>query len=290
MLNNIFEEITILLIAYKSTNKIIDIIKKIPKKLKIIIIENSDDIVLEKKIKKYNNVEIFLKKNIGVSSSINFASNKIKTKYFLQISPDIEFDFRKLGIFLKVAGKLNDKFSALGPRFINANKKSHKQIEKNIKIGPIKSVHGSCMFINKKIFNKIGKFDKNFFLYFEETDYCRRGNLKNLKCYQINSIKVKSIGRTVKVKSKAGIKELEYLLAWHFIWSEFNYNRKIYGKIITIIIFLPALVRSLIKKYLFKFLNNKRNFDKYNYRLKGLIAAVIGKKSYFRPKAQNINY
>ena len=49
-------------------------------------------------------------------------------------------------------------------------------------------------------------------------------------------------------------------------------------------------LKQLIKKYLFKFLNNKRNFDKYNYRLKGLIAAAIGKKSYFRPKAQNINY
>ena len=31
MLNNIYEEITILLIAYKSTNKIIDIIKKMDK-------------------------------------------------------------------------------------------------------------------------------------------------------------------------------------------------------------------------------------------------------------------
>ena len=32
MLNNIFEEINILLIAYKRTNKIINIIKKIKKK------------------------------------------------------------------------------------------------------------------------------------------------------------------------------------------------------------------------------------------------------------------
>ena len=284
MLNNIYKEITILLIGYKSTNKIIDIIKKIPKKLKIIIIENSNDIILKKNIKKYNNIEIYLKKNNGVSSSINFASNKIKTKYFLQISPDIKFNFKKLEIFLKVARKLNDKFSALGPRFINANEKSHKQIKRNIKIGSIKSVHGSCMFINKKRFKEIGGFDNNFFLYFEETDYCRRGNIKNLKCYQINSIKVKSIGRSVKLKNKANIIELENLLTWHFIWSEFNYNSKIYGKIITIIIFLPKLVRSLIKKYLFKLLNNKKIFDRYNYRIKGLMAGILNKKSSLRLK------
>ena len=30
------------------------------------------------------------------------------------------------------------------------------------------------MFINKEIFEEIGRFDENFFLYFEETDYCYR--------------------------------------------------------------------------------------------------------------------
>ena len=30
------------------------------------------------------------------------------------------------------------------------------------------------MFINTKNFIEIGKFDENFFLYFEETEYCYR--------------------------------------------------------------------------------------------------------------------
>ena len=34
------------------------------------------------------------------------------------------------------------------------------------------------MFIDKDIFFKIGKFDENFFLYFEETEYCYRAKKK----------------------------------------------------------------------------------------------------------------
>jgi N-acetylglucosaminyl-diphospho-decaprenol L-rhamnosyltransferase len=281
-------KLTIILIAYKSENRIKSFIKKIPKKIKIIIIENSNNHNLKKKIeKRYKNIRVFIKKNQGVSSSLNYAVKKVKTEYFLQISPDILFDCRDLDKFFMIAKKLKNRFSALGPRFLSVNNKSHKQIDKGLDVGAIDSVHGSCMFINKRKFKEIGGFDNNFFLYYEESDYCRRGNFKNFKCYQINSIKVKSIGRTVKVKSKASINELKNLLAWHFIWSEFNYNRKIYGKIITIIKFLPTLVRSLIKKYLFKFLGNDKNYEKYNYRIKGLMAALMGKKSYFRPK---INY
>ena len=54
-----------------------------------------------------------------MAASINYAVKRIKTKYLLQISPDILFNFKQLNIFFKIAKKLNDKFSALGPRFLN---------------------------------------------------------------------------------------------------------------------------------------------------------------------------
>ena len=50
--------------------------------------------------KNYNNISVYLKENNGVSSALNYAVEKIKTKYFLQISPDLEFNFEDLNIFL----------------------------------------------------------------------------------------------------------------------------------------------------------------------------------------------
>ena len=89
---------TIILISYKSEKLILNFLKKLPKLIPIIIIDNSNSFLLEDNIKKeYSNLEIFVKKNDGVSSALNYAVEKIKTKYFLQISPDIDFIIKIFG-------------------------------------------------------------------------------------------------------------------------------------------------------------------------------------------------
>ena len=277
-------QVSIVLISYKSEKKLNKFVKKIPKKIKTIIVENSYNEKLKKKIeKRYKNIKVYIKKNDGVSSSLNFATKKIKTKYFLQISPDIIFNHKDIDKFINVAKKLNNKFSAIGPRFLNVNNKSHRQINTNLDIGEINSIHGSCMFINKKNYIKIGGFDENFFLYFEETDYCKRGKNLNLKSYQTNSIKVSQKGRTIAIDGKKEKQKISNLLAWHYIWSEFYFHKKHNGYVISLLFFLPLLIRTLIKISINNILNNEKNLKKYTYRLKGLLASIKGQKSHLRP-------
>tara|TARA_B110000208_G_scaffold141464_1_gene170739 strand:- start:192 stop:1046 length:855 start_codon:yes stop_codon:yes gene_type:complete len=284
MNKNISKKITIILIAYKSEKLINAFVKKIPNSIKVIIIENSNNLLLKRKIeKKYKNIKVYIKKNDGVSASINYAAKKIKTEFFLQISPDIKFDYMDINKFIEVAKKLDNKFSALGPRFLNVNNKSHKQINKNLKIGSINSIHGSFMFINKKKFKEIGGFDNNFFLYFEETDYCKRASNGGLKAYQINEIKVKTEGRSVLIKNKKEKKELNNILIWHFIWSKYYYSKKNYGSLISVVIFIPILLRIIIKILFYKVFNNKIKIVKYKSRLNGLLSSMVGKRSSLRP-------
>ena len=161
-------DVTIIIITYKSEKIIYDFIKKIPQNIKVIIIENSKNYYLKKEIEeKYKNIKVYLKENNGVSISLNFAVDQVKTKYFLQISPDINFNFEDINFFINFAKEKKDKFAAIGPRFLKIKEKSHKQIDENFEFGKIDSIHGSCMFINKEVFLQIGKFDENFFLYFE---------------------------------------------------------------------------------------------------------------------------
>ena len=58
------EDITIIIITYKSCDIVKNFIKKIPKKFKVIIVDNSNDLNLKKITKKYKNIKIFLKKRI----------------------------------------------------------------------------------------------------------------------------------------------------------------------------------------------------------------------------------
>ena len=276
-------EITIIIITYKSEKIIYDFIKKIPSTIKTIIIENSQNHELKKDIEeKYKNISVYLKENNGVSSALNYGVHKIKTKYFLQISPDLEFNFGDLNIFLDFAKKKNDKFAAIGPRFLDVNKKSHIQINKDIEFGEIDSIHGSCMFINKDSFLNIGKFDENFFLYYEETEYCHRAKNKGYLSYQINKSKVKTKGRSVDIENNND-NNLSNLLIWHFIWSKYYFYKIKYGKLISLIIFLPILARILFRIILYKITKNKILLEKYSSRLDGLLKSMKGKNSSLRP-------
>ena len=113
-----------------------NLIKKLYNKFPIIVVDNSGDLELKKKINKdYLSVIYLAIDNNGYGAAINFGSNFIKTKYFLILNPDIEdLDDRKIILFKDAALKLNDNFSVLGPRYTNIDIKSIKQSKENIEI------------------------------------------------------------------------------------------------------------------------------------------------------------
>ena len=81
--------LTIIIPSYRSKKLILPHLKRLSKKFKIIIIENSYDKSLEEIIKKnYLNVDIYLKKNLGFGRAVNFAAKKVDTKYFISMNPD----------------------------------------------------------------------------------------------------------------------------------------------------------------------------------------------------------
>ena len=276
-------DVTIIIITYKSEKKIYDFIKKIPQNIKTIIIENSKNYDLKKDIEeKYKNIKLYLKENNGISAALNFAVNLIETKYFLQISPDIEINFDDLNLFIDFAKKNGDRFAALGPRFLEVSEKSHRQINENLEFGKIDSIHGSCMFINKKSFLDIGKFDNNFFLYFEETEYCYRAKKKGYLSYQINKSKVKSLGRSVDIEEEKN-ENFSNILIWHFIWSKYYFTKKKYGQLISIVIFTPILIRIILRITLYKITGNYLLLEKYRARFDGLLKSIKNEKSSLRP-------
>lgn len=278
-----FKDLTIVIITFKSDEIIFRFINKIPKEIKIIVVENSKNFLLKKKLeKKFKNVKVYLRQNLGVSSSLNYAAKRIKTKYFLQLSPDLKINYKDINSFFKFALKLNDNFCALGPRFLKTKKKGHLQIDRKLKYGKIDSIHGSCMFMNKERFNEIGGWDDKIFLYFEETDFAYRGKKKGLHCYQINSVKIETIDTTVKINNENEKIIWKNLLIWHFVWSKFYFYKKKFGFTLTILIFFPVFLRIIFRLALYSVIDDKKKLVKYKYRLNGLYSSLIGKSSYLR--------
>lgn len=279
------QDVTIIILTYKSKNLTIDYIKNLYKKFKIIIVDNSKDTELESVIKSsYPGVDIHLISNNGYSTQINYGVNFVKTKYFLISNPDVrginEIDIMQ---FLDVAKQLDNKFSALGPRYLDANPKSIKQSQNNKDIAELRFLSGACMFFYKKNYDLIGGFDNNYFLYFEENDYCLRSK-KFFKNYQINTINVyHDAGNSVMCKNENEVNDQRDLRSWHFVWSKFHYYNKNYGFFFAIIFFFPIILRTRLKIVYYSIINDKKNLIKYKNRWDGMKASIIGKKSFKRP-------
>ena len=282
-MNNSYKEVTVVIISHRSKKKVLNLIKKISNNFKIIIVENSYDKSIGNELSDLRkNTEIIFSANNGYGSAINLARTYVTTKYFFVLNPDMQkIDDNLINVFYESAKELNNNFGALGPRFENVNEKSHKQSNINEKFGQIESISGSAMFFCSEVFDRNKGFDENFFLYFEETDYCYRSNKNNFKIYQVNSQKVyHEIGTSVETTSKEDIDKLKNLCAWHFIWSKFYFFKKHYGYIFSLIYFLPILLRTYVKMIFFKIISKNRN--KYSIRFDGLISAIKGLKSYKR--------
>lgn len=276
--------ISLILISHKSKELVLRYIKNIYKNISIIIIDNSNDIYLEKEIKKnYPNVLLKFMNNNGYGAAINYGSKFVKTKYFVVSNPDISgLNKDNLEIFYNTAISLNDKFSVLGPRFINANPKSINQSDIRKEIAEMRFLSGACMFFNKRNFNLIGGFDENIFLYFDENDFCKR-SIKYFKNYQLNNIKVHhDAGNSVIVKSDIEKNNHKNLRNWHFVWSKFYYFRKHYGYTLALIIFIPMILRIVFRINFYKLKKDKKNITKYKSRWSGLINSIKNKKSFKR--------
>ena len=108
--------VTIIIVSFKSKNIIENSIKCIKKDISIIVIENSQDIILKKKLeKKYKNVKVILNKNRGFGQAANLGVKNSKSKYLLFSSPDIIFKVDPIKYFINIAKKLDNKFGLLIP-------------------------------------------------------------------------------------------------------------------------------------------------------------------------------
>ena len=176
---NYQKKLTIIIVTYKSDEIIYKFLKKIPKNIKVIVVENSKNKELKKNVeKKFKNTRVYLRKNEGVASSINFGVSKLNTEYFIHLSPDLSLNFNQIKIFFYYAKKLDDNFCALGPRFLNTKKKGHIQIDEKLKIGKINSIHGSYMFMKKKILIRLVDGIRIFFYFLKKQNFATEEKLK----------------------------------------------------------------------------------------------------------------
>ena len=280
-----YKDITIVLVAYKSNFKIEKILKKIDKKVRILIIENSNDKKTKEYFEKnYENIKVILNsENKGQTGGINTGFKNVHTKYCIYMDMDIHFDIKIIDKFYQIAEKINDFGLLVPPHNKSEYPKEFEFEETQVKYDNLKRmriVHGYFMFFKMSAVKDVGYYDENIFFYFDETDYCLRMISRNHKIYIVKETVVqheegKSYDKNIENNN------IEYLRQWHYMWGKFYFHKKHYGYIKALLATFFDLIECLVKiPILFFFSKNK--FKIYVNRITGLMCSIIGKKSYKR--------
>jgi GT2 family glycosyltransferase len=281
-MNNFEKNITFVIVSFKSDHIIEKCIKSINSEIKIIIVENSNNVHVKDYLEsKFLNVEVIIaKENLGYGRGNNLGISKINTQYAFILNPDAALEESSLKELYKAQSLLHDDFTILAPNlldnygyFLDQKKMSQKDILE------VDYVKGFAMLINLKSINFEKIFDENFFLFLEEIDLCKRIKNNGGKIFVVEKSMIQHLGKQASESSL----NIELCRNWHWMWSLFYYNHKHFGVLTAYRVTIGKFISSIIKLFIALILFNKKNFLINYYRLSGLLNAFFKKSAWLRP-------
>ncbi len=187
----------------------------------IIIIDNNSNDRSQEIIEQLNNPvnsklrAIFNKQNLGFAKAVNQGIRVANGNYILLLNPDTELEENTLKNIIEWMGK-TPHCGVCGGKILNPDSTMQPSVRRFpdlfsqslvllkihqflIKISPLKKyfalnfdysksqevdqVMGAFFMIKKEVIDQIGFFDENFFLWFEEVDFCKRAKETGWKIY-----------------------------------------------------------------------------------------------------------
>ena len=289
------QNLSIVIVTFKSELVIHECIKSIEKDIKIIVVENSDNSLFKEELENtYDNVSCILtSENLGMGVANNIGIKKAKTDFVLILNPDVILETSTINELI-IASQKNTNFAILAPISVDVEYPNYKLFndEKNNKESDfsfkVKSVDGFAMLFNKKQLDKVlskDYFDQNFFMYLENDDLCKRIRQINKNIFIIPKSKIKHLGAK-GVNEKYNI-EIELSRNWHWIWSKFYFNKKHFGYSKAFLNGLPKFISSLVKYFFYLLIKNKIKKKIYLNRASGFYNAAKNNPSWYRPKNFN---
>ena len=289
------QNLSVVIVSFHSEDVIHDCIKSIIDKIEIIVVDNSGNKAFANKIEgQYKNVKCILSpKNLGMGAGNNLGLKHIKTDYVFIINPDVILKKDTIEEII-IASKKIENFGLIAPisdnlkypNYITSNK---NELPNFIDPFKVESVDGFAMILNIKKLKKIDQFkdniffDENIFLYLENDDLCKRIN-KFENIFVVPKSKINHIGASGVNKKYS--EQIELSRNWHWIWSKFYFNKKHYGFVKAFIDGLPVFLTAILKVLFYSLINKKKKAIYLNRAL-GFLNALLGKKSYYRPKIDN---
>lgn len=224
-------DVSIITVNYYSIIEIIhcyeSVVKFTPNSIsyEFIVVSNSDeaDIELDNLKKRFANLSIInSEKNIGFGQANNLAANQSKGKYLFFLNPDTQL-INDCLTSLMTCLESDSTYGIVGPAVYSDNGKiqssinnfpsfitmisfmlpfGHLLLPKKFiyrnysldKTSIVPVIQGSSIFMPKLLFDEVDGFSKQYFMYSEETDLCKKISNLNRNIVYLNTAKILHIG------------------------------------------------------------------------------------------------
>lgn len=191
----------------------------------VIVVNNDEKENLENVRKNFPKVKIIdHKRNVGFGAGHNLGAKKAEGEILLFLNPDTEL-LESITPIMEFFEK-NKNIGIAGPRLLSGDGKiqpwiagketnlwnvvknnfgisSGKKIWKSTRRKKTHWITGAAFFIRKSLWDNLGGFDENFFMFFEDEDLCKRARKAGSAVVYFPEVKAKHFGgRSTKDKEK----------------------------------------------------------------------------------------
>lgn len=281
--------VSIIVVNYNTSNEVLDLMASLEQSAyrdyEVILVDNdspNDDLSLIEA--QYPSVRIIIsKKNLGFAGANNLGIDAAKGKYCLFLNPDTCVTPLFLEPLLKTLEQ-DPKIGLVSPKIkyydspeliqyagtsrmskytMRSNSYS-KHKEDNPENSSAKFTgygHGAAMMLPKAVIDDVGKMDENYFLYYEEIDWCERIHKQGYKVYyQADSVVYHK--ESVSIQKESPLK-IFYLSRNRILFAKIHY------KMLPFIFYWFYTLVVLVPKHILKYIRQPQLLKAY---LKGILS------------------
>lgn len=245
----------------------------------VVVVDCGSSDSTQKIASELENARIVAMGNEGYGRGNNAGFVVASQNYILILNPDVLIDEDQLQ-------RLFEFYTGLSKPAIVAPKMYHQSgglrvYRKDSRFegdrSEVEKVCGAAMIMHRDLYERLGGFDENIFLYFEETDLCVRAKKSGADILVCGSAEVEHF----KSGSTPDNRNYEFLRGWHDGWSKIYFESKCSNNaFIRYLKIYKTLIQTRVKILTKGISNNSDGQRRERNKLLGMKAFLKGEKAF----------